>query len=371
MAPARTKTSPLPRWMRSGVSPSPVRPFICRPTIRNPPTAWPTGGPRGLDMRRPLDFLQLLQAANDRRHRRIWKAGLPVGDADFAEIDVALRIQRDAVRREEFAGRKAWTFLAAEPCNALSLGVDDGQAGAQIWRLQVDRHARTKLADNEIRLPAAAAVQRAGPVQIVPLRLVFAVAVEHLHAVVLAVRHIDPAVLVGDDVVDDVELARIGAGLAPGLYQPAVWRVFVDAGVAVAVRHVDFALRRQRRVGAAVERLAAHERCRLVRDADGQQHLAVNRAFAHRMIAVIGAIEIVVGIDVQPMGAAKQPFAPAGDEIALAVEHHHRVGAAIEDVDTVLAVDRNRGNVGEIPAAGQLRPVFHHPVAMLARAENG
>jgi hypothetical protein len=34
-------------------------------------------------------------------------------------------------------------------------------------------------------------------VQIVPLRLVFAVAVEHLHAVVLAVGDIDPAVGVG------------------------------------------------------------------------------------------------------------------------------------------------------------------------------
>src|SRR6202163_401880 len=371
MAPARTKTSPLPRWMRSGVSRSRVRPCICRPTIPGLPTAWPTEGPQGLDMRRPLDFLQLLQAANDRRHRRIRKAGLPVGDADFAEIDVALRIQRDAVRCEEFAGLEARTILAAEPRDALSLGVDDGQAGAQIWRLQVDRHARTQLADNEIRLPAAAAMQRAGPVQIIPLRLEFAVAVEHLHAVVLAVRHIDPAVLVGDDVVDDVELARIGAGLAPGLYQPAVRRVFVDAGVAVAVRHVDFALRRQRRVGAAVERLAAHERWRLVWDADRPQHLALHRAFARRMIAVIGAIEIVVGIDVQPMRAAEQPFAPAGDEIALAVEHDHRVRAAIEGVDAVLAVNRDGRDIGEIPAVGELGPVFHHTVAMLARAENG
>src|SRR5712692_8990557 len=185
MAPARTKRSPLRRWMRSGVSPSPVRPFICRPTIRNPPTVWPSGGQRGLDMRRPLDFLQLLQAANDRRHRRIRKAGLPVGDADFAEIDVALRIQRDAVRCEEFAGLEARTVLAAEPCDALSLGVDDGQAGAQIGRLQVDRHARTKLADAEIRLPAAAAMQRAGPVQIIPLRHVYGVAVDHLHGLFL------------------------------------------------------------------------------------------------------------------------------------------------------------------------------------------
>src|ERR1700686_2537119 len=125
MASARTKRSPWRRCMRSGVSRRRVRPCICRPTIPGPPTVWPTGGRQGLDMRRPLDFLQLLQAANDRRHRRIRKAGLPVGDADFAEIDVALRIQRDAVRCEEFAGLEARTILAAEPRDALSLGVDD------------------------------------------------------------------------------------------------------------------------------------------------------------------------------------------------------------------------------------------------------
>src|SRR6266481_7038480 len=253
MASARTKRSPLRRWMRSGASRNRVRPFICRPTIPGPPTAWPPGGPRGLDMRRPLDFLQLLQAANDRRHRRIRKAGLPVGDADLAEIDVALRIQRNAVRCEEFAGLEAGTILAAEPRDALSPGVDNGQAGAQIWRLQVDRHARTQLADDEIRLPAAAAMQRAGPVQIIPLRLVFAVAVEHLHAVVLAVGDIDVAVGIGRDIVDDVELAGIGARLAPGLYELAVGRVFVDAGIAVTVRHIDLALRRQRGVGATVK----------------------------------------------------------------------------------------------------------------------
>ena len=186
------------------------------------------------------------------------------------------------------------------------------------------------------RLLAAAAMQRAGPVQIVPLGLVFAVAVEHLHAMVLAVGDIDPAVGIGGDVVDDVELAGIGARLAPGLQQLAVGRVFVDAGIAVTVRDVNLALRRQRGMGAAVERLAAHIRLWPVRDADRQQHLAVDRALAHGVVAVIGAIEIVVGVDVQPMGAVEQAFAPAPEEIALAVQHHHRMGAAVEDVDAVL-----------------------------------
>jgi hypothetical protein len=41
---------------------------------------------------RPLNPFQLLRAARHRHlwwHRRVRKAGLPVGDADFADIDVA------------------------------------------------------------------------------------------------------------------------------------------------------------------------------------------------------------------------------------------------------------------------------------------
>src|SRR5580704_15561441 len=87
----------------------------------------------------PLNPFQLLQAADHGRHRYIRKAALPVGDADLADIDVALRIQRNAVRREELADLKARTILATEPRDTLALGVDDGQARTQIRRLAIDR----------------------------------------------------------------------------------------------------------------------------------------------------------------------------------------------------------------------------------------
>jgi hypothetical protein len=44
--------------------------------------------------------------------------------------------------------------------------------------------------------------------QIVPLRLVSAVTVEHLNAMILAVGDIDPAIGVSDDIVHDVETGR-------------------------------------------------------------------------------------------------------------------------------------------------------------------
>jgi hypothetical protein len=103
-------------------------------------------------------------------------------------------------------------------------------------------------------------------------------------------------------------------------------------------------------MGAAMKRLAAHERRRLVRDADGQQHLAVSIALAHRMISIVGAIQMIVRVDMQSVRAAKQAFAPALDEIAGAIEHDHRVGAAIEHIDTVFAVDRDGGDIGQRPA---------------------
>ena len=68
----------------------------------------------------------------------------------------------------------------------------------------------------EARRPGAGLhVEARGAVHVVPLRLVLAVAVEHLDAVVLAVGDIDPAVGVAADVMGDVELAGVGAGLAP------------------------------------------------------------------------------------------------------------------------------------------------------------
>src|SRR4029077_6318015 len=62
------------------------------------------------------DLFQLLQAAmpaNLGRHLGIGKARVPIGDADLADIDVATRVQRDAVGGEEFAGLKSGAVLAA------------------------------------------------------------------------------------------------------------------------------------------------------------------------------------------------------------------------------------------------------------------
>src|SRR5215470_8084863 len=197
---------------------------------------------RVIGVRALRNTLKLLETTHDFRLRRIGKARLPVSDADFAHVDVAARVERKAVRRQELAGVKTWPVLAAESSDALALRIDDGQARSEIRDLEIDRHARPQFPDDEVRLAPAATTQSARTVQVLPLRLVFAVTVEHLHAMIFPVGDVDPAVLIGHDVVDDVELAGVRARLAPGHDVLTVGRILVHAGITVAVGHVDLAL---------------------------------------------------------------------------------------------------------------------------------
>jgi hypothetical protein len=57
------------------------------------------------------------------------------------------------------------------------------------------------------------------------------------------------------------------------------------------------------------------------------------------MVAVVGQVHRVVGPIWTPWARGYMPLAPRAQEIAVAVEHHHRVLAAIEDVDVVVLVD--------------------------------
>src|SRR5215468_10560120 len=102
---------------------------------------------------------------------------------------------------------------------------------------------RPPFADIDERVAAGRHAHAVRPVQIVPLGLELAVTVEHLDPMVFPVGDIDPAIGVATDVVRDVELAGIGARLAPGRLELAVRRVFIDPRVAVAVGNVRVAAR--------------------------------------------------------------------------------------------------------------------------------
>jgi hypothetical protein len=74
---------------------------------------------------------------------------------------------------------------------------------------------------------------------------------------IFAIGDIDPALVVAGNIVDQIELSRIGTRLAPGEQQLAVRRILVNAGIGIAVGNVDVALRREGRMSAAVEWFSA------------------------------------------------------------------------------------------------------------------
>src|SRR5216683_721211 len=189
-----------------------------------------TAGPdrqRARDLMHPLVFLQRADVVRTRRLREELR---PLRPRHLADIEVAARVDGESVRPEK-GGRRRPGMQIAEP-------------RPEIGAVAVDRLHRTKFADIADRPVRIRHEDPARPVQIVPLRLVLAVAVEYLDPVVFAVGDVDPTIGVGADVVDDVELAGVGAGLAPRHQQLAVGRIFVHAGIAVAVRHIELAVRR-------------------------------------------------------------------------------------------------------------------------------
>src|SRR5215472_1492674 len=253
------------------------------------------------------------------------------------------------MRRQEPSGLSPSRSFA-EASDQLAFMVDNADPRPEIWDVTADGGSRSDLADIADRLAAIGHVEPARPVQVLPLRLVSAVAVEYLDTMVLAIGDVDPAVGVAANVVHDIELALTRAGLSPGHQKLAVRRIFVHARVAVAIRHIDLARWRQRRVSTAVERFSAHEGGGLAGNAEFEQHLAGERDLAHEMAAVVGQEHRIIRRHMDAVRPRVLTFAPRAQKIAVAVEHHHRMVAAVKDVDIVAAVDADPADLFERPA---------------------
>src|SRR3954447_20672209 len=110
------------------------------------------------------------------------------------------------MRREKFAALSSGRRLA-KSANQLPLMIDDADPRAEVGDVAADRGGRANLADIEDRLVSIRHAEATGTMQVLPLCLELTVAIEHLHAVVLAVGDIDPAIGVTADIVHDVEFA--------------------------------------------------------------------------------------------------------------------------------------------------------------------
>src|SRR5947207_1737846 len=160
------------------------------------------GGASRCHLAQPVDDAAILG-------RGIFREARPGAAREFADIDVAAAVDRDAVRRGELP-RQDTGMRLAELGQPLAFQRVDADPRPDIRPVAVDLAGWPALADIAERVTPVPEAHAVRAVQIVPLRLPFAVAVEHLHAVVLAVGDIEPALRVAADIVRDVELAGIG-----------------------------------------------------------------------------------------------------------------------------------------------------------------
>ena len=132
----------------------------------------------------------------------------------LADIDIASRVDSESMRRQELSELGSGRCLT-KPADQLALIIDNADARAEVGDITADRGRRADLADIKDRFVAVRQAQPARTVQVLPLCLELALAVEDLDAVVLAVGYVDPAIGITADVMHDVELAGIGTRLTP------------------------------------------------------------------------------------------------------------------------------------------------------------
>src|SRR5262249_18759674 len=120
------------------------------------------------------DLPEFVQRAQVIRPRLVLEGLRPVGPRHLAHIDVAAAVHRQAVGRQELGGTQA-RAKPAQAGNALAGVVDDGNPWAEVWDVAADRLHRAEFANVADWALAGRHEQAARAVQIVPLRLVFAV----------------------------------------------------------------------------------------------------------------------------------------------------------------------------------------------------
>jgi hypothetical protein len=89
------------------------------------------------------------------------------------------------------------------------------------------------------------------------------------------------------------------------------------------------------------------------------------------VVGIVGQPEGLVGREMGAVRAREQAFAPRAQEIAVAIEHHHRVRPAIEDIDVVVEVDGDRADLAPFHAGRHLGPVVADRVAIFTLSLNG
>ena len=274
-------------------------------------------------------------------------------------------------------------MITAPPCKDVAVGIHDGESGAgRIGRRGhpgEEASLVTNLGDENVVIGIDVDVGRANDV--VPLIYELTVAGEDLEAIVFAVGDVEAFAAVDEHAVRQVELAGAGAGLAPGLDELASGGEAVDAAVAIAVTDVDFAVGCNGDVGGVVERAGGllegavvgvgHAGVGgLVTGAEGHQQFTLEAELLHGVADIVGEEHVVVGVDVDAVRTGELAIAPGADEVAVGIEDDQGFIAAIENVDAVLRIGGDAGDVDVVVSAGHLAEAGDGAVLEIAFADD-
>src|SRR5262249_42542144 len=188
-----------------------------------------------------------------RRHQSRASAG---GEGDLGNVEIAVRIDPQPVRREEAARRTG--IVGVPPASEqLAVAIEDtdtaaGSAGLRGPGAGPAASAATQLGDVD---PAVPSIDEhlARPGQVGPLVLKLALRGEELQPAVLAIGDEDGAILVDGQAVRNLEMAGFAPRFPPRLPQATIGREAMNAGIAVAVADVQIAGRAERQVRRVVK----------------------------------------------------------------------------------------------------------------------
>src|SRR5437879_9170323 len=121
-------------------------------------------------------------------------------------------------------------------------------------------------------------------------------------------------------------------------------------------------------MGTAIERLATLIRRGFAGHADGHENFPVERALAHRVVAVISEEDRFVRTDGRAVSALENAVAPRAKKVAVAIKNNHRVLTARKAVNLVFVVHRNRCDFVKGPIAGQFAEALDHFVTIITAA---
>src|SRR5579883_336346 len=209
---------------------------------------------------------------------------------DFADVDVATRVDPDAVWRVgELVGRVAFGSPARQDFAVQSHDRDPLASLGQIKNVISNKGLHRS-------------------VEIAPFTEVGAIAIEVLNSLVLTVANEHAIARVDPDVMRQGELARSDTFLAPRGLELAIGTEPVDSPLPVSIGHVHLAVRSDERVGWLIERLPRGAGA--IGCAPALEELAVARPPGDEMRIAVGEIQLVSRAHPDAVGMLELPAAP-------------------------------------------------------------